>query len=101
VLRSIDSRSGREVAHAETGSPLLQLAISADGRFAATAASDGVIRIHGLRDARVKSELSWHAARVSALGFGAGPTLISADNDGKLAVWDLTPGGEPAQPPAP
>jgi WD40 repeat protein len=96
VLRTIDTRSAREVAHAEVGSPLLQLAISADGRFAATAAGDRVIRLHGLRDAGVKSELAWHAARVSALAFGAGPTLLSADNDGKLAVWDLTPAGEPA-----
>lgn len=96
VLRTIDSRSGREVGHVEVGSPLLEIAVSSDGRFAATAAGDRVIRIHAVRDGHVQSELGWHAARISALGFGAGPTLLSADNDGKLAVWDLTASGEPA-----
>jgi hypothetical protein len=95
AMRSFDPRDGREIAAASAGSPLLRLAISEDGRLAATAAADRVIRVHVLPGGEVVAELRWHQAGIGALGFGAGPTLVSADNDGELAVWDLEPSGRP------
>jgi WD40 repeat protein len=97
VLRALDLATARETAHIDTGSPLVQLAVDADGGRAATATRDGVIRLHAVPDGDVTATLSWHQANVAALGFGAGPTLVSADNDGELALWDLEAGG-PVEP---
>jgi WD40 repeat protein len=93
TLRAYDPASASESARIDVGSPLVHLAVSADGSFAATAGRDGVIRLHDAPAGTVVLSLSWHEATVSALGFGAGATLISADNDGALAVWDLAPDG--------
>jgi len=78
------------------GTALLQLAVSRDGRRVATAGGDGAIRLHALPELRVTADLAWHRARVAALGFGAESTLVSADNDGDLAVWDLDASGAAA-----
>jgi len=89
TLRAFDPASGEERAKVDVGSPLSGLALSADGTHAATAARDGVVRVHALPSGEVAASLGWHQARVVALGFGAGPTLLSADADGALAVWDV------------
>ena len=96
VLRILEARSGRETARVAVGTALLQLAVSRDGRRVATAGGDGAIRLHALPELRVTADLAWHRARVAALGFGAESTLVSADNDGDLAVWDLDASGAAA-----
>jgi WD40 repeat protein len=63
------------------------LAVSPDGRHAATAARDRKIRVHALPSGAVLRELAWHEAGLAFLGWGTGPTLISGDNDGNLAIW--------------
>jgi hypothetical protein len=89
TLRAIDPATGAERAKVDVGSPLVALAIAADGATAATAARDRAIRLHALPSGEVVATLAWHPAQVVALGFGAGPTLLSGDADGALAVWDV------------
>jgi hypothetical protein len=89
VLRSFDPDTAQETARIDTGSPLAQLAVAPDGARAATAARGGLVRLHDLPDLSVTATLAWHEANIAALGFAAGPTLISADNEGQVAVWDL------------
>jgi hypothetical protein len=54
----------------------------------ATAGRDRVVRIHAMPDLHVAEQLVWHHANVGALAWGVGPTLLSGDNEGELAVWD-------------
>lgn len=89
TLRGLDPASGDARARADVDVPLLALAVSPDGTRAATAGRDHAIRVHALPAGAVIATLAWHSARVVALGLGAGPTLLSADADGALAVWDL------------
>lgn len=92
VLRVIDARSAKdakETSQADTGSPLVALAISADAHLAAVAGRDRVIRLYALPGATPTGQLAWHKAGVAQLGFGAASTLVSVDGDGELAVWDL------------
>jgi len=89
TLRGLDPSSGDERTRTEVGAPLLALAVSADGTRAATAGRDHAVRVHALPSGEVTATLAWHPSRVVALGFGAGATLLSADADGHLAVWDL------------
>jgi WD domain, G-beta repeat len=88
ALRALDPATGRELARADVGAPLVALAVSPDGRRIATAARDRVIRVHAPTDLAVVAELGWHEANVDFVGFGAGPTLVSTDRDGNLALWD-------------
>lgn len=88
VLRALDATSGEERTRVEVGSPLTRLAITPDGAHAATAARDRKLRLHALPSGAVVAELDWHQAQITALAFGAGPTLVSGDSDGALAVWD-------------
>src|SRR5262249_37063785 len=48
VLRVLDVRTSKETARAETGGPLVALAISPDSHLAAVAGSDRVIRLFAL-----------------------------------------------------
>lgn len=89
TLRVYDVASGRETARTNLGAPLVALAISSDGRLAATANAEHVIMIHRMPRGAVAERLQWHQATISALAWGAGPTLVSGDNDGQLAVWDM------------
>lgn len=91
TFRAFDPKSGEERARVDVGSPVTGLAIAADGTRAATASRDHAIRLHALPSGEVTDTLAWHPARIVALGFGAGPTLLSGDADGALAVWDVPP----------
>jgi WD40 repeat protein len=91
TLRALDPASGAERARVDVGSPLVDLAIAPDGKQAATVARDHVIRVHALPGGDVVATLAWHQARIATLGWGAGPTLVSGDTDGALAVWDPAP----------
>ena len=88
-LRVFDPASGRETASVDAGAPLRLLAVAPDGRHAATADAERVLRVHRLPDASVVERLDWHRATVGVLAWGAGPTLVSGDNDAALAVWDV------------
>lgn len=89
TLRAIDPGSGDERARIDAGSPLTRLALSPDGKQAAVAGRDRTIRVYALPGGEAVATLAWHQSQISALAWGAGPTLISGDSDGALAIWDL------------
>lgn len=89
TLRAFATASGEEAKKIDAGAPLTRLAVSADGRRAAVAGRDRVIRVHALPDGASVATLGWHQAQITALAWGADGTLLSGDGDGKLAVWDL------------
>jgi Cu/Ag efflux protein CusF len=89
TLRLFDAASGDATAVIRLDARLVRLAVAPDGRRAATVDRDRVIRIHALPSGEVVERLVWHRANVAALAWGAGPTLVSGDNDGELAVWDV------------
>lgn len=89
TLRAFALESGAESRRIDAGVPLTRLAVSPDGRHAAVAGRDRVIRVYALPDGAPVATLAWHQAQVTALAWGAGPTLVSGDGDGKLAVWDV------------
>ncbi len=89
MLRVLEPASGREVAEAPRGPSVALLALSPDGRLAATAGVDRTIRINRLSDGAAVERLDWHKATISVLAWGARSTLVSGDNDGILAVWDV------------
>lgn len=79
--------------------PIASLAVSADGRLAASGetAKRPLIHVWDARAACAAAKLGpYHRARVRALAFSpSADRLVSlgADNDGSLAVW-ASPGGE-------
>ncbi len=89
TLRVFDPASGQETARVAIGTPLVALAVALDGRRAATADVEHRLRVHRLPDGAVVEQIGWHRATVSVLAWGAGGTLVSGDNDGELAVWDV------------
>ncbi|MCW5891993.1 MAG: hypothetical protein KIT14_15825 [bacterium] len=95
VLRVWDAARGEPEARVDVGTPLLRLAVTADGRRAATADRTGRIRLHTLPDGRIVDTLGWHDGQVRGLAW-AGAVLVSADADRRLALWDLPASSAPA-----
>jgi hypothetical protein len=89
TLRVVDPTTGAETARADVGVALRLLAIAPDGRHAATADAERVVRVHRLPDASVVERLDGHRANVAVLAWGTGQTLLSGDTDAMLAVWDV------------
>jgi hypothetical protein len=88
VLRVWNPARDAEEASLRVETPLLRLAVSADGRRAATADRTGRIRIHALPSGEVVETIPWHDGQVRGLAWG-GDVLVSADADRRLALWDL------------
>jgi YD repeat-containing protein len=89
VLHVLDPATGAETARSEIGAAIRLLAVTPDGRHAATADAERTLRVHTLPDAAVAERLTFHRATIGVLAWGAGPTLVSGDNDATLAVWDV------------
>jgi WD40 repeat protein/Cu/Ag efflux protein CusF len=89
TLRAFDPSTGREMDRFSVGTPLTTLAISPDGRHAATADNQHEIRIHSLPDGAIVDRAIWHRATIGVLAWGAGATLVAGDNDSELAFWDI------------
>ena len=89
TLRAFDATSGAERKRIDVGTPLTRLALSPDGQRAAVAGRDRAIRVLALSAEAPPSTLAWHPAQITALAWGAGPTLLSGDGDGNLAAWDV------------
>lgn len=80
-----------------TPAPVVDLALSPDGKLAAAACEDGLIRLWTVsRDAGPDERvLTGHAGAVNAVAFHPGGTLLaSAGDDQKLKLWDLATGKE-------
>lgn len=89
TLRSLDPSSGAERLRIDAGTPLTRLAAAPDGQRLAVAGRDRALRIYALPGGELQATLAWHPAQITALAWGAGPTLLSGDADGALAVWDV------------
>ncbi len=73
--------------------PVSTLAMSADGKWIATAAKDHVIRIWDAASGKPAKELPGHTATVNSLKFSPdGTKLASGSADKSLRVWDLAGG---------
>lgn len=96
TLRVVDPATGNETARVGVGAALVALALSPDGRHAATADAERTIRVHDLPSCAVTDTLAWHRAGIGVLAWGAGPSIVSGDNDGVLAVWDVPARERPA-----
>jgi WD40 repeat protein len=89
-IRVFDAASGKRLTDAAVAPNVTKLAVSADGRRAAAADDQHVVRVLSLPDAVVRATLGWHRASITALGW-SGSTLLVTDNDGELAAWDVVP----------
>lgn len=94
-VRIFDATSGALANDVALGAPTARFALAADGRLAAASDDQNVVRVVSLPDAVVRHTFAWHQASITALAWGAGPTLLVADNDGELAAWDVAGGARP------
>jgi len=89
VLRMWDDATGTLTYGEPVGTPVDRLAVAPDGRLVASAGLDGVIRIYDAAHPMIIETLQWHRAQVLGLAW-AGPTLVSGDVAGEVALWDVT-----------
>jgi hypothetical protein len=88
VLRIWNPEEGVQIAAADVGQPLGRLAVSSDGTLVASAGGDRVIRLHDPGTGAVVEALAWHGGGLTGLAW-VGTVLVSADDEGRLALWDL------------
>lgn len=69
--------------------------ISSDGKLAATAGYDGLVKLWDYAARTLKSDLKKHKGWVRAVDFSAdGSKLATAGEDGSVIVWDTATGNE-------
>lgn len=74
--------------------PVLAVDISTDGRWLASASSDGVIRIWDTTGATTTRVIQAHDSAVYALDIAPdGATLATGGRDSKIRIWNLHTGG--------
>jgi WD40 repeat protein len=99
-VRVWDVSTGRERARLG-GRPtrIHCLAVSPDGRAAATGAADGTVTLWDLDAGQEKLTLKAYQMYAFAVAFSPdGRTLIAGGADGRVRVWDVGPGGAFGQP---
>jgi WD40 repeat protein len=90
TVRAVDLDAGRVTAAWHLGASATAVAVSPDGRLAATGSANGVVCLRRLSDGALLQCLVAHRARVSGLDFDpAGRLLASSSWDGRVAVWSL------------
>ncbi|MCB9598536.1 MAG: hypothetical protein H6719_37825, partial [Sandaracinaceae bacterium] len=88
-LAVLDDGQTEGVASLPRAADVLDVALSPDERFTATALADGGILVHRVATWALAAELREHGDRVSALTFEGDATLVSASWDGTIRRWDL------------
>ena len=67
--------------------------VSTDGKLAATAGYDGLVKVWDLQGRRLKADLKQHKGWVRSLAFSPdGSQLASAGEDGKVFLWNTQDG---------
>jgi WD40 repeat protein/energy-coupling factor transporter ATP-binding protein EcfA2 len=86
----------------KTDVPLADLAISADGKFLATAGENGTLVLLETNTGKVLSSLEGHTGKVHSVVFDPqGRWLASAGEDNKIILWSLPTGSRLKEWPAP
>jgi hypothetical protein len=70
------------------GVPIGVLAVAPHGHLVACGGREGFLRLHDLETAGQDERLKWHAGTVTGLVW-AGSVLVSSDERGQVALWDL------------
>jgi WD40 repeat protein len=84
------AKPGSELKKIEgLGGPVLAIAVSPDGKRAASAGESGAVRVHSLADGAEVAKLEGHQGAVRGLAFIDGDTLASAGADKVIRVWNL------------
>lgn len=88
-LRLFDPETGKKLAEAATGGPITRFALAPKDGLVGVADADNVVRVFSVPALVERGRFAWHQASITALAWGAGPTLLAADNDGELAAWPV------------
>ncbi|HTE52040.1 MAG TPA: hypothetical protein VK698_14400 [Kofleriaceae bacterium] len=90
TVRRVDLDSGRVGATWHLGAAATAVAVSPDGRLAATGSATGVLCLRRLADGALLQCLAAHRGPISGLDFDrAGARLASSSWDGRVAVWSV------------
>jgi Copper binding periplasmic protein CusF len=83
-----DPDRGAVDALSEPSSASFRLTVAPGGRLVASAGLDHRIRIYDLRSRVLLETIDWHRGAVIGIAW-AGSMLVSADWEGRVALWDL------------
>ena len=90
TVREVDLAGARVTATWHLGAAATAVAVSPDGRLAATGSASGVLCLRRLADGALLQCLAAHGAAISGLDFDpAGARLASSSWDGHVAVWSV------------
>jgi hypothetical protein len=87
-VRIWDPDHGALEAVGEPSSTPFRLAAAPGGHLLASAGLDHHLRIYDLQSRALVETIDWHRAAVIGIAW-AGSRLLSADWDGRVAIWDL------------
>ena len=88
TLRIWDMGTDTVAARGAAGSPITRIAVASRGNLVACGGLDRAIRLLDVETGSARETLAFHDAAVSALAW-VGSTLVSADEAGRVAVWDV------------
>src|SRR5439155_673180 len=88
ILATVFYDAAAHVIDAADGHERRRLPASPDGRLVATVDLDRAVRVRDVDSGAVVETLGWHRAPTIALAW-AGNTLVSADFEGHVALWDV------------
>jgi eukaryotic-like serine/threonine-protein kinase len=103
TVRAWDPASGREVFRLTGHTDAVRaVAVSADGRYAATGGNDRTVRLWDLQTSREVQRLARQKAGVTGVAFSPdGAWLVCAGQDQTLRLWDARAGREVRSFPVP